>query len=239
MSRFHSYLNSTKEILQQYSGEEPFASSIKKFFAARKKYGSKDRKHIAHLCYCFFRMGKAVLNISLEEKILLALFLCSDQANEILHAMKPEWNEKVNLPLSEKLSFIHYPLLKENVFPWKEDLSAEIDFEKFISSFFIQPGLFLRLRPGKGNAVKQKLQQAEMKFEIINENCLALPNASKIETVLELDNEAVIQDLNSQQTGEIIKSEFKNQKPIVNWTEFSVWDCCGWYKARFGPPADR
>ena len=47
-----------------------------------------------NLCYCFFRMGKAVMNTSFEEKILTALFLCSDKPNEILAALKPEWNEK-------------------------------------------------------------------------------------------------------------------------------------------------
>jgi 16S rRNA (cytosine967-C5)-methyltransferase len=57
-------------------------------------------------------------------------------------------------------------------------------------------------------------------FSEISSTCLSLPNASKIENIIELDKEAVVQDLNSQQTGKLLtnlKSEISNQQ---------VWDCC-------------
>ncbi|HLF47087.1 MAG TPA: hypothetical protein VI548_11715 [Chitinophagaceae bacterium] len=221
MSRYHSYLNSAKQILQQYNGEEPFASFLKKYFAANKKFGSKDRKQVSHLCYCFFRLGKAVMNVSLDEKILFALFLCTDQFNEILEALKPEWNEKVDLSIEEKYSIFNNQYSMLNVFPWKEELSEGIDYDKFCKSFFIQPDLFLRLRPGKEKLVIQKLQKAEIDFEIISDTCLALSNASKLDTVIEIDKEAVIQDLSSQKTGKYIKSSIENKQ-----LKISVWDCC-------------
>lgn len=107
MSRYHSYLNSAKSILAQYKGEEPFASFLKKYFSANKKFGSKDRKLVSNLCYCFFRLGKAVMNISLEEKILTALFLCSDKSNEILETLKPEWNKNIMVSIEEKCSIFN------------------------------------------------------------------------------------------------------------------------------------
>ena len=222
MSRYHSYINSTKNILSIYKGEEPLSSFLKKYFSANKKYGSKDRKQISNLCYCFFRLGKAIMNTSTEEKILTALFLCSTGSNEILAALKPEWNEKCNLPLTEKLLIIEYSLLLQHVFPWKDELSEGIDHEKFCESFFIQPDLFLRLRPGKEKIAIQNLRQAGIDFKMISETCLALPNASKIDEVIELDKEAVIQDYNSQETGRFLGSALatpRNDKPVV-------WDCC-------------
>ena len=222
MSRYHSYINSTKNILSTYKGEEPLSSFLKKYFSANKKYGSKDRKQISNLCYCFFRLGKAIMNTSTEEKILTALFLCSTGSNEILAALKPEWNEKCNLPLTEKLLIIEYSLLLQHVFPWKDELSEGIDHEKFCESFFIQPDLFLRLRPGKEKIAIQNLRQAGIDFKMISETCLALPNASKIDEVIELDKEAVIQDYNSQETGRFLGSALatpRNDKPVV-------WDCC-------------
>ena len=221
MSRYHSYINSTKDILSNYKGEEPLSSFLRKYFSANKKYGSKDRKQIANLCYCFFRMGKAVMNTTTEEKIVTALFLCSRESTEVLAALKPEWNEKIELPFSEKLLIINYSLLTAAVFPWKEELSDKIDHEKFSASFFVQPDLFLRLRPGKEKRVTQKLQDAGIDFKMISETCLALPNASKIDEVIELDKEAVIQDYNSQNTGELIKSEILNLR-----SEIFLWDCC-------------
>jgi 16S rRNA (cytosine967-C5)-methyltransferase len=52
--------------------------------------------------------------------------------------------------------------------------------------------------------------------------CLSLPNASKIENVIELDKEAVVQDLNSQQTASLLK----NIKYQISNIKSSVWDCC-------------
>ena len=201
MSRYHSYINSTKEILSIYKGDEPLSSFLKKYFSANKKFGSKDRKQISNLCYCFFRLGKVVMNTSIEEKILTGLLLCSDRSNEILAAVKPEWNKKCNLPLNEKLLMINSSLLVSEIFPWKEELSEGIDDENFSRSFLNQPDLFLRLRPGKGKLVTQKLKQAGIDFKMISDTCLALPNASKIDEVVELDKEAVIQDQNSQRAG--------------------------------------
>jgi 16S rRNA (cytosine967-C5)-methyltransferase len=221
VSRYHSYLNSAMQILKQYNGEEPFASFLKKYFSANKKFGSKDRKHVSNLCYCFFRMGKAVMNTSVEEKILTALFLSSDNPNEILAALKPEWNDKCKLPLSEKLLIINYSLLIQNVFPWKDELSEGIDHEKFCESFPVQPDLFLRLRPGKEKIVKQKLLRSAIEFKEVSDSCLALSNASKIDDIIELDSEAVVQDLNSQQTGKFIKSAIEDMQ-----SEIRVWDCC-------------
>jgi len=226
VSRYHSYINSTKEILSIYKGDEPLSSFLKKYFSANKKFGSKDRKQISNLCYCFFRLGKVVMNASTEEKMLTGLFLCSDKSNEILTALKPEWNEKNELPLNEKLLIINSSSLISEIFPWKEEVSEGIDHENFCRSFLIQPDLFLRLRPGKEKIVIQKLKQAGIELKMISETCLALPNSSKINEVIELDKEAVIQDQNSQRTGEFIKSEILNRIPTTIGTEISVWDCC-------------
>ena len=222
MSRYHSYINSTKDILSIYRGEEPLSSFLKKYFSANKKHGSKDRKQVSNLCYCFFRLGKAIMNTSIEEKIVTGLFICSHEPNEILAALKPEWNEKCKLSLKEKLLIINSSLLISKVFPWKDELSEGIDHEKFCGSFLIQPDLFLRLRPGKEKIIIEKLQHAGIDFRMISETCLALPNASKINEIIELDKDAVIQDQNSQETGKLIASAFGS---LLNGKQ-DVWDCC-------------
>ena len=162
------------------------------------------------------------LDLPVEEKIITGLFFCSDKPNEILGAVKPEWNEKCKLPLDEKLLIINYPLLIPEIFPWQNELSEGIDQEDFCKSFFVQPDLFLRLRPGKEKLVKEKLQQARIDFAMVSETCLSLPNSSKIDEIIELDNEAVIQDYNSQQTGRFLS--FALATPGNN--KLAVWDCC-------------
>ncbi len=222
MVRLHSYLSSALKIINQYKGEEPLASFIKKFFSQYKKYGSKDRKQISHLCYCYFRLGKSLLQVPIEERILIGLFLCSAEPNEMLEQLKPEWNEKVKLTVNEKYSILNIQDSIFNVFPWKEELSEEINYEKFCESFFVQPDLFLRLRPGYENLVKEKLSDSMISFKEINSSCLSLPNNSKIENIIKLDKEAVVQDYNSQRTGEI----FKYIESQTSNSNLTVWDCC-------------
>ncbi len=222
MSRYHSYINSSKEILSAYTGAEPFASFIKKQFAANKKFGSRDRKQITHLCYCRFRMGKAFVTVAMEEKLLISFFLCSTEGNDVLANLKPEWNEKVNLGFEDKLELINYPFDAAQLFPFTDELSNGIDVGEFALSHFIQPDLFLRIRPGQKEKVVSKLNAAELSFQLIGDSCIALPNATKIEDVILLNKEAVVQDYSSQRVGELLKTI--NYQSSNN--QFSVWDCC-------------
>ncbi len=220
LSRYYSYLNSARQILSTYKGEEPFSSFLKKYFAVNKKYGSKDRKQVSHLCYCFFRLGKAAPRAS-EDAIVAALFLCSTEENQLLAALKPDWNAQVSLPVTAKYSIINprYSIL--NLFPWKKELSEGIEYEKFCESFLAQPDLFLRLRPGKETVVKKKLQNAGISFVQLTDSCLALSNAAKADSVIELNKEAVVQDYSSQQTGDFFRLMTNDSRRLT-----IAWDCC-------------
>src|SRR5688572_3344136 len=102
MSRQLSHLHTARTIIESFEGQEPLSSFLKKFFASDKKYGSKDRKEISHLCYCFYRLGKSARNLSVEERIITGLFLVSTEPNETLAVLRNEWNEKAALAKEEK-----------------------------------------------------------------------------------------------------------------------------------------
>ena len=57
---FHSYQSTASSILNSFSFKESFPVYLKKFFKQHKKYGSRDRKIIADLCFGFFRMIPSV-----------------------------------------------------------------------------------------------------------------------------------------------------------------------------------
>lgn len=217
--RYHSYLNSAKAIIDSYKGDIPFAAFLKKYFNANKKYGGKDRKQIAALCYNFYRLGKAVPQLPVAEKIIVGVFICETTYNEFLQFHKPEWNAIITKPLAEKTAIAGFTA--EDVFPWAEALSDGVDAELFRFSFFTQPDLFLRTRPGNKETVIKKLQDAGIEFNMAGDDCLALPNSTKVDAVLAIDREVVIQDLNSQKVLNFLKDEAKhNEQPV------SVWDCC-------------
>ena len=217
--RYHSYLNSSKTIINSYKGDVPFAVFLKKYFNSNKKYGGKDRKQIAALCYHFYRLGKAIPQLPIEEKIIVATFLCEQISSNFLQFHKPEWNEIITKPLAEKIEIAGFTLA--DVFPWAEELSNGIDAELFRHSFFYQPDLFLRIRPGKKDIVTKKLQDAGIAFEMMNDDCIALRNSTKIDALLQIDKEVIVQDYNSQQ----VLNSIKNLKPGFA-KPVSVWDCC-------------
>jgi 16S rRNA (cytosine967-C5)-methyltransferase len=216
MSRWYSYLNSAVSILDTYHGGEPLATYLKKFFAQHKKYGSGDRKQIAHLCYGYFRLGKALLDLTKEERIVAALFLTTTTGHPLLELLKPGWSEKTGLPAEEKYYMLSNGAPVTEVFPWEEECSEGISYENFCASFFIQPDLFLRVRPGNEKAVKNALANAGLDHTIINETCIALPNASKVDELLQLNKEVVVQDYSSQQTGTLLDGLQAG----------TLWDCC-------------
>jgi 16S rRNA (cytosine967-C5)-methyltransferase len=205
LSKYHSYLNSAGEILSHYQGEQPFASFIKKYFTQYKKFGSRDRKQVSHLCYCYFRLGKAFVDMPVLEKIITGLFLCSHSPEDMLEELKPEWNKIISLSVKEKLAVINKSDALQSVFPWTNEMSAGADAEEFCLSFFIQPELFLRIRPGKEATVFSQLEKAAITFKKITDTCIALPASSKIDALLSVNKEVVVQDYNSQRVGELME----------------------------------
>ena len=226
--RYQSYLNTAAKIIGSYKGETPLSIFLKNFFAADKKYGSRDRKQIAALCYHYYRLGKALTDMPVEERIITAAFLCENSNSDFIAFHRPEWNEKVHLALAEKISFLNLKLNPTEIFPWTTALSEGIDTELFSLSFLNQPDLFIRIRPGKKRSVLEKLTSAGLPFSEIQEDCITLPNGTAVDRVLELDKEAVVQDASSQQ----VLNCFRDAGCGIRDTGYgigqvpSAWDCC-------------
>ncbi|MCG2615901.1 Fmu (Sun) domain-containing protein [Terrimonas sp. NA20] len=217
--KHYSHLNTAALILTQYKGAQPFGLFIKDFFKADKKYGSKDRKRISSLCYSYFRLGKIGEELQLQERILLGLFLSAGEPDRLLGLEKPEWNANVSLSIGEKLALTGHVFEPGQLFPGITEVSPLVDRHPFVLSHFIQPDLFLRLRPGREERVKAGLADAGISFEVISNDCLALPNASKLDDVVSINHDAVIQDNSSQRVIELLDS-------VPGFVPKSVWDCC-------------
>src|SRR5688572_8427145 len=102
----HSYLRSALEIIDLYKGGQPFAGWLKNYFRQHKKFGSRDRRWVSHLCYSYFRTGRAFEGHSQQEKMLRGLFLASPSKNELLSILDPELNEHADKPFDEKVQVL-------------------------------------------------------------------------------------------------------------------------------------
>lgn len=219
--QYFSQLETAKHLITNYRHHEPLHSYLKKFFKKNKKYGSRDRKLISSLCYNYYRLGQALgSENNIDFKILLGYFLVQQASTPFLEVLKPDWNIAINKSTFEKLAIAG---INENfkIFPFDDKLSEEVDAAAFNFSFLHQPKLYIRIRPGFNTVVIEKLQASGLAFEIINSTCLAFSNTTKVEDILDVGREVIIQDKNSQETGNISKTYIDRSS-----TANSLWDCC-------------
>ena len=217
-----AYLDTAQQILKEYQGQEPFHYFLKKFFGANKKFGSRDRKQIAHLCYCFFRLGSSLKEVSVAERMVIGVFLCNNAKGLLLEKLDAGLNDEVEKELPVKLIKVHrqYGFAVEKIFAFHKELSNNIEYYPFSLSFLIQPPAYLRIRPGYEKDVTRKLSKANIAFSMVTDQCLSVEPATKLNDVLEINKEVVVQDLSSQQVLNLLKQQSENIQIKT------AWDCC-------------
>jgi 16S rRNA (cytosine967-C5)-methyltransferase len=223
MNYAHQYIRSAGVICGLYDGSVPLSVFLKQYFAQHKKFGSKDRKHISHTCYCYYRIGHAVKGMEFNERAKLALFLCTDEPGIWEGLFEQDWIDHWSNSMGNRLQFSRerYPSFQlDDVFPWHELLRTdEISQYDFSLSHLTQPDLFLRIRPGHSEAVTRKLNAAGISFTETSGDCIALPNGTKTEGIIDTDREVVVQDHSSQRIAELFEKMEKGR-------DLQVWDCC-------------
>jgi 16S rRNA (cytosine967-C5)-methyltransferase len=225
--KFDNLLRYAVRILSAYAGEIPLHSFLKNFFRENPQMGSRDRKQVSEMCYCYFRLGHALKNISKGERILCGIFLSNHNKEQILEHLRPEWHDQVEKTLEEKLEIVRskYPEFDPmEIFPWKNLLSAGIDHRAFCLSFLEKPLLFIRIRPGQEQVLTAKLALHNIEFRDADPDAVlpfktySFAGGTKLDDVFLLNREAVVQDLSSQRTAIYLKPDAKK--------EFEAWDCC-------------
>ncbi|MBL0155472.1 MAG: Fmu (Sun) domain-containing protein [Chitinophagaceae bacterium] len=219
MSRYHSYIKTAASVIEEYDGSVPLAAFLKTFFARSSKYGSRDRKSVSHLVYCFYRCGHALSSMTVEDKLLAAQWLCVTDNNSLLESLQPEWFAARLIPVLEKFKQLGEPDGISHIFPWRHELSEGIDPMEWGHSFLQQPDLFIRLRPGKQQKVKQQLKEAGIVFSEMHGDMIRLANNTPVDAIIQIGHDAIVQDFHSGQTLSLLR-----QHNVPDG--LTAWDCC-------------
>lgn len=208
-----------EKILKEYDGLFPLHRFLVTYFKANKQMGSSDRRWASRYLYSFFRLGKALPTLSVQERLVVGDFLCNTSSSMVLQNAKPEWNEQVTLPVAAKIVLVRdaYPEFSlEAVFPFRESLSEGIDQQQFLESFFTQPDLFIRVKAKHAGEIHTALTEAGIHVKELSEQVFSLPNGTKLAHILPNTKHYQVQDLSSQRTGNYFQPQ-----PFEYW-----WDCC-------------
>lgn len=220
-------LRSAVRILDAYQGEIPLQGWLKNFFRENPQMGSRDRRMVTEMVYCYFRLGHALKDIPKEARIIAGLFLSNQKREPILEHLHPDWSAQIEASTEEKIEIVQlkYPDFQvSEIFPWKNQLSPGVDHLRYCLSFLERPKLFIRIRPGRERQVKEKLNRHQIEYQDADPGSTlpftvcSFPSATKLDGVFVLNAEAVIQDLSSQRTALYLKKgDHKNSE---------AWDCC-------------
>jgi len=218
MKAFHQ-LSTFQKIISEFKNDEPLSRFLGLHYRQNKQMGSRDRRMASRLVYNYFRLGNALGDIDLVERLAVAEFLCNDISNSFLEYYQPEWNNQVELSLAEKLALVKEKYAQfdlKDVFPFNEHFSEGIDQEAYLLSFFTQPDLFIRVKATEEQKIKKLLASADIKFEAKGNQTIALSNGTKLEQIITDSSSYEIQDWSSQKVG-----QFFEPKKWEKW-----WDCC-------------
>jgi 16S rRNA (cytosine967-C5)-methyltransferase len=206
-------------ILDEYPADTPLSKFLPGFYRQNKQMGSTDRKVASRLIYNYFRLGNALTELPAEDRLIVAEFLCNTQVNSFLQHFKPEWAACVGFTTDEKLALVkgvYKDFNLDEVFPWISQVSAGIDKDAFLRSFFIQPDLFIHVHNGYDHLVKAELNKAGIAFKDEGNGCFSLPNGTRLEAIFPIQHWFEVQDYSSQQTANYLRPN--------KWDQW--WDAC-------------
>ncbi len=212
-------LDTAVQIIKSANQNQPFANSLSQYFRQNKQMGSRDRRLYSELCYSNFRIGKSILNASVEEKIIAGYFLINQIPSEFLQAIAPDLNEEISKSIEDKFEIIRArhsefnPLL---IYQFKTPFSDSIDPLAFSISHLIKPLVFLRVDVNYSEKINLKLKELEITHFQLSETCIAVEPITQLEPLRQAGIKFEVQDLSSQYTGTYFKPEAHER-----W-----WDCC-------------
>ena len=179
--------------------------------------GSSDRRMNSRYFYNVFRLGRAFEDLPLTERLAIAEYLC-EKESAVVHEFKPDWVNKGFTALQDKIDFISslYGEFLSKVFPLADHLSPSIEKDEFISSHFIQPDLFIRLKRGSEAIVKQGLEDQGISFLEAGPQTLVLSNGINLQALKKIQGLYEVQDYSSQQSLNAVQA-----KANETW-----WDAC-------------
>jgi 16S rRNA (cytosine967-C5)-methyltransferase len=206
-----------KTIIESYNGSIPLAHFLKNYFRLNPKLGSRDRKILSEMAYCWYRCSKGFNEeMPFENKLIACLYLCDTEARHTISYLPISWQETKSHYITEKIK----QLTKENIIfdinkiaPFEFELSSGIKKEDWLYFMLSQPRLFIRVR--NKQVVTNILDEQGINYYWLNNNCISLPNATSVDTMLPPET-YVVQDASSQQTG-----EYFHPQDNETW-----WDCC-------------
>lgn len=217
MRYIHTHIT---HIIGTYKGEMPLANFLKFYFKKNPILGSRDRKIISEMAYCYYRCAKGLepKTLSLAEQIDYSLLLAESTLHVVSRILPENLQSLYGKAFEENLKHLQQQgvdFIADHLVSQKLAFSKGIERREWISSMLQRPRLFIRLVKKHKAEVLRLLKEAQITFEPIDDVCLSLPNGTAVEKIIP-EKMYRIQDASSQKTATYFGIEGSE----------TCWDCC-------------
>ncbi len=219
------FINRVKTLIENYSFNEPFANYLKAHFRRHPEMGARDRRDTREWTFNYFRLGKALPEISFEKKLAVAGYLCSKTINTINGYLIKTYSDldinKIENSVEEKLKHVtdtYSTFNIDDVFQMQSQLSPSLDKKKWCLALINKPRVWIRIRKKFKENVLKELNDLEIPFkDDVDPLTISFnPSVSLEKTISFQKGYFEIQDKSSQQT-----KNYFNPHPGEKW-----WDAC-------------
>ena len=126
MTHQNQHQEVAQKLVTAYQGQEPLAAYLKKYFAANKKHGSRDRKSISAFCYAHFRAMHAAfpLQEAISKQIDLPFFIQSHTIQPLLFIRIRPWQKEKVIAALTKAS-VEYTVVNEHCLAFSNTTSLQ------------------------------------------------------------------------------------------------------------------
>jgi 16S rRNA (cytosine967-C5)-methyltransferase len=202
--------NIALDCIQGYNFLEPFALYLKKYFQANPKLGSRDRRNIRQLCYAWWRLGNAVNELPINERMAVALFLSYNQIDAFSERIFKDEKLLNSIVLHPKLKrdFLqqyHAIILNTSeIFPFCDLVESDFSLDDFVFDGFLRRNLWVRIKNNFESQALAFFENNKVDFKIHHSSNLSIQlpdDFDVINSVPYLKGWIEIQDLSSQLLG--------------------------------------
>ncbi|HMG14173.1 MAG TPA: RsmB/NOP family class I SAM-dependent RNA methyltransferase [Saprospiraceae bacterium] len=209
--------------IEQYKGDEPLSAFLKKQFQLNKKMGSNDRRVLSDFMYQYYRLGNLLINEPIDKRIVIGQYLFNPN-DDTLNELAEQYTGVKNFQPDFSSRFEEFKTLFPNIslddlFPFKDSLSAKLDKDSFLTKIAEKPLVWLRVSTKNMDNVKYELNDKSYKFKTYEEypNSLSLENAKGIDSLQSYQKGYFeVQDLSSQICSSLME---------INH-HMKIWDAC-------------
>jgi 16S rRNA (cytosine967-C5)-methyltransferase len=153
--------------------------------------------------------------------MVMGYFLTHDVDGGYLAFANPSLGDKIGETIDAKIEIIselYSGFQLSGFFPCHASISADIDQHAFSLHHLRKPSFFLRVRPLKRDKVLAALKAQSIPAKLVGDIAIRIDANVDVEKVIDLDVDAVVQDISSQKTINLLTD--------IQSAPTTIWDAC-------------